>query len=271
MKLSTARIRRLVQFVLSPSFRKNRRLSKAYDEMFRGVEGGTLLVEAPAFHGSFELDCRSHIAKRLLVERSYEPDVVAMVGSRIRRDRDVIDVGANIGLFSVLMSGMISKENRLLAIEPTPGAANLLRRNLARNGRRNVVVFEGAATDRKGEFPIHVIPGMEEYSSLGKMVLPWIANRSHETLLVPGETVDSLVEQMELTPGLIKIDAEGAESAVLTGCPRTIERHRPAILCEAWPDEFNPVGGVTALRRFIASHKYSVHEFAHCELVALPL
>lgn len=263
---------RLIRFVLFPSRRAERRRRVAFDELFRAVEGGAMVVAAPQFGGSFEMDCRSHVLKRVLVERSYESDVAEAVRRRIDRQRDAIDIGANTGLFSVLMSRLLAPAGRVLAIEPTPGAARLLRRNLERNQCRNATVFEGVAAERAGTFTIHVIPGMEEYSTLGAMVHPSIAGRQHEALEVAGDTIDNLVSRLGLRPGLIKIDAEGAESAVLAGCRRTLQQHRPVILCEAWPQTLVAASGTadSSIDRIFGEHGYSLQAFSCGEILALP-
>ena len=165
------RTERLVRLATMPAYRAERRRRRTYDEIFRAV-AGTVLVSVPQFEGSFEIESRSHILKRLLVEIAYEAEVVETVRRRIDPGRDAIDVGANIGLFTVLMSGLIASGQRVLAIEPTPGAIRLLRANIQRNQRNNVEVFEGAAGSGPGPLTINVIEGMEEYSSLAPIIHP---------------------------------------------------------------------------------------------------
>jgi FkbM family methyltransferase len=263
---------RLLRFAVSRSYRAERRRRRAYEELFRPVEGGTLIVSAPYFGGCFEMDCRSHILKRLLVEQHYECEVLDAVKSCIDPDRDAIDVGANIGFFAVLMASLLLPPNRVLAVEPTPGARKRLQSNIERNGCRNVIVFGGVAAERSGVFSINVIAGMEEYSSLAKMVHPSIEGRDHQELPVPGKTIDELVEEHGLRPGFIKIDAEGAEQRVLAGSKATIERYRPVVMLEVWPDQLLAAAGGScgAVNEFFSSRGYSLRECAKGELIALP-
>ena len=139
-----------------------------------------------------------------------------------------IDVGANVGLYSVLLSRLLSSNRRVLAAEPTPGALRLLRSNLERNGcLENVVVFEGAVTDRRAAVTINTLQGQEEYSSIRTGV-----GEGEVSIDVEGRTIDDLVEQHGLKPGFIKIDTEGAELLVLRGGLNTLRVHRPVILSE---------------------------------------
>jgi FkbM family methyltransferase len=259
----------LLRFLTVPAVRAIRRimppanvlLARSYAQLFNAVEAGSLIVGMPDFLGSFEIDCHSDVLRCIMIHGGYEPDLVRTVKGRIDPGRDAIDVGANVGLFTVLMCGLLSASRRVLAIEPTPGALQYLHKNLHRNHcAANTIVFEGAATRMPGELTINVIPGMEEYSSIAELVHPAVKGRPMERIRVAGDTIDDLVERLALRPGIIKIDTEGAEFDVLSGASKTMARHRPVIVCECWPDSLaiaaggNP-GAVTHLLR---RHGYDV-------------
>jgi len=197
------------------------------------IEEGTLVVCLPEHQGCYEIDIRSHILKRILRTKQYEPDLVELVKKYIDCQRDVLDIGANIGLYSILFSKLINPERKVLAIEPAPIALKFLRRNIQRNAVSNVViVFEGVATNIQGQYKLNIIPGMEEYSSLGEMTHPSIQGKSYSTIEVYGDTIDRLVQRYHLNPGFLKIDAEGAEYLVLSGAIKTLQQYKPVILSE---------------------------------------
>jgi FkbM family methyltransferase len=252
---------------------KYERLSSALSELFQIVEGGSLIVNMPGFHGSFEIGAHSHILWRILVGHDYEPDVVKIVSDNIDPNRDAIDIGANIGLFTSLLSHLVSPCNRVLAIEPTPGALNYLKRNIKRNNiEAGVVLFEGVAARQRGEATINVIHGMEEYSSLANMVHPATKGKDYQQLSVPAETIDGLTEKFVLKPGFIKIDTEGAEYEVLSGCEQTMLVHRPVILCESWSDALIGAAGAVpgAVQDLFESRGYVTSKCADEELLAVP-
>ncbi len=148
-------------------------LQRILDYFFKNVEAGSLVISIPAFQGSFEMDFRSNLLKRALVEKHFEPDIAQLVKKHVDPFKDVLDIGANVGFYTILFSKIISESNKVLAIEPAPLALEYLRRNIARNGcTQLVLVFEGIATDSKGTYLLNIIPGMEEFSSIGKIVHP---------------------------------------------------------------------------------------------------
>jgi FkbM family methyltransferase len=203
------------------------------DSYLNIVEEGNLVIRSPEFYGSFEMDFRSHILRRFLLTGNYEPEIVQIIKKIVDPKRDVIDIGANIGLFTTLFSKIISKSNKVLSIEPTPNALKYLYNDIKRNNLDDkVIVYEGVASNRKGNFKIKTITGLEEYSSIGDLVHPAIKDLSAKEIMVKGDTIDNLVEASRLNPGLIKIDVEGAEYLVLMGAARTLDLHKPIIISE---------------------------------------
>ncbi|RMD60524.1 FkbM family methyltransferase [Candidatus Parcubacteria bacterium] len=212
--------------------RRNRLKRFLWDSLFERVEGGTLIVRVPEFQGIFEFDARSHILSKLLRTGRFEPDLVQLVHQYLIPDRDVIDIGANVGLYTVLFARITTDEARVLAVEPVPSVLKRLHANLRRNQvETKVLVYEGVVTKSPGVYPLHAVEGLEEYSSLGDIVHA-DAQGPMYTLTVSGETVDHLVATWQLQPGFIKIDAEGAEHLVLGGAEQTLRQYRPVILTE---------------------------------------
>lgn len=202
--------------------------------MFCLVEEGSVVVRLAEFGGSFEIDVRSHIFRRVSSARQYESELAAIVKRYIDLGRDAIDVGANVGFFSVLLAKSLDPGRRVLAIEPTPLAVKYLRNNIRRNEvNDSVLVFEGAAKDVSGPCVLSVIEGKEEYSSLGGIHHCKVQGELSKEIEVPGSTIDELVEKYGLSPGFIKIDTEGAECLVISGAKETIRKYRPVILSEA--------------------------------------
>lgn len=204
-----------------------------YDFLFDKVNEGTLRVYIPDFLGSFEIQVKSHILKKMLCFKQYEPELIDVAKRYIDPKKDILDIGSNIGLYSVLFSQIISNNNRVLSIEPTPMALKFLIKNIKNNRcQDSIIIFDGVATDIKGEYQLKTISGMEEYSSLKDIVHPAVKDKLQEIISVKGDTIDDLVDYYDLTPGFIKIDVEGAEYLVLKGAINTIKRYKPIILSE---------------------------------------
>ncbi|MBI4731592.1 MAG: FkbM family methyltransferase [Chloroflexi bacterium] len=204
-----------------------------FNTAFSNVEDGSLVVNIPDLGGRYEIGFHSHILLRVLRKKQYEPELVALAKQYLNPEKDVLDIGANIGLFTAFFAQRLKNSYKVLAIEPTPLAQYYLRRNIERNGVGPTVInFEGLATESPGRCEINVIPGKEEYSSLGEIVHFSTAGQVTQKISVVGETVDNLVERYHLHPGFIKMDTEGAELLVLRGSGKTLREERPVLLME---------------------------------------
>jgi FkbM family methyltransferase len=196
-----------------------------------------LLVEDPVirvkeFQGVFLIDRRSDVFKRLLIRETYEPSMANLVLRYLDRDRDVIDVGANIGFYTVLFAQTL-REAKVLAIEPTSNSLGRLRKNIQLNDvAGKTIIFEGALSDFQGRGELKALAGKEEYSTLGRWRHPSIREKEFTTYEIEISTIDSLAGKYSLKPGLIKIDVEGMESSVLRGARDTLINERPVILSE---------------------------------------
>lgn len=190
------------------------------------------VITVAGYPGRFAISPKSDILRRVLVSGTYEPALAQLCREHVDAGRDAIDVGANIGLYSMLLADLV-RGGRVLAVEPTPGALRRLRRNIAMNGRDDrVVVFPGAAAAASSTVSIAIVPGREEYSTAGALVHPSVGGAAFETVEVAAQTIDSLVSTFALNPGFVKIDVEGMEHTVLAGMRSTMENFQPVILAE---------------------------------------
>ncbi|MCI0401702.1 MAG: FkbM family methyltransferase [Nitrososphaera sp.] len=190
------------------------------------------LIRVDTFCGTFAMDVRSDLFRRIIENGEYESYLAKYCLQYLDRNRDVIDVGANIGFYTVLFAKQLY-HRKVLSLEPTQRAYERLLRNILENGvAENVIVFNGVAAESTGTREINFIEGKEEYSSLGEMAHPSIVGQVYDKQRVSSSSIDDLVEINHLDPGFIKVDTEGCEHMVFSGCQQTLRQKRPVILSE---------------------------------------
>ncbi len=244
MRSLTHRLRqsRVLRACVAPLLAKRRQLAnpgRLYEvqvwERLHALLSEDPVVRVAEFNGTFQLDARSHVFQRILLEGQYEPELARLCLELAPADRDVIDVGANAGFFSVLLARHLN-QCRVLSIEPSGTMASRLRANVERNGVGDIVdIFEGAASDHPGEVTLTGIDGREEYGTIGALAHPAVRNDETATTQaqrIEARTLDSLVSDFALSPGFIKIDVEGAEHLVFRGATDILHTHRPIVLSE---------------------------------------
>jgi FkbM family methyltransferase len=157
----------------------------------------------------------------------YERQVVRFL-KRVLHERMVcLDIGANVGYFTLLMSRIVGPSGSVISFEPTPHTFEVLRKNIALNGCENVRVEQIALFDRQDTLEFHEgPPGYEVYNSLGNITHPSAAEQSFTTTKVQCLTLDSyLATSHTKHVDFIKMDVEGAERFVLNGMLRTLDEH----------------------------------------------
>jgi FkbM family methyltransferase len=144
----------------------------------------------------------------------------ALLASFSDRQGDALDVGANIGYYSLYLAPQVRSVH---AFEPDPRNLSVLRLNT--RGVENVHIVEAAVSDRRGT--VHLDIGSDPEIS---HVLP---EPRATTVEVPATTIDAYVsEHPSIWVSAIKIDVEGHDLAVLRGSEETIAAFSPLVLTE---------------------------------------
>jgi FkbM family methyltransferase len=146
----------------------------------------------------------------------WEGDEVAALLSLLETHDVVIDIGANVGIYSCLAA---SRGKQTVAIEPLPRNLNYLYRNLWDNQIRNVEVFPMGLAKAPGPRRIY------GYGGIASFLPGWAQAREAQSTLVPITSLDALVNgRFGNKRLLIKLDVEGFELEVLAGAVGTLDR-----------------------------------------------
>jgi FkbM family methyltransferase len=143
-----------------------------------------------------------------------------------------VDVGANLGEWTVPLARAVGAAGRVVALEPAPRSAAALEKTLAANGLTQAEVMRCAIGDRDGtaEFAVPVVTSARTDTGTARI---GPACAGHESLHVPLRSLDSLAAERGLDRlDLIKIDVEGNERQVLEGAATMLERCRPILVIE---------------------------------------
>lgn len=144
-----------------------------------------------------------------------------------------VDVGANIGLYTLLFAKLVAPGGRVFAFEPSPENARRLRVNLLLNEVAHVTVEETAVFSRGGTVTLNLFEDrLGPWHSLGRPELPdpFAAGRTvapTRSVDVPAVTLDEYAERNRIERiDLLKIDVEGAEPDVLAGATGLLQARR---------------------------------------------
>jgi FkbM family methyltransferase len=168
-----------------------------------------------------------YVARDIFYRRQWEPEETALLRSITPVGGTFLDVGANIGYFTLLASRWVGPSGTVFAFEPVSTTHARLQRNLALNPTSNVIAVKEGASSAPGTAAI----ALEDDAGHSHLFAGETNVGRQETITLT--TVDAFVASKGLKRvDVIKIDTEGADFEVLRGAEATLRRFRPVVLME---------------------------------------
>ena len=204
-----------------------------------------------------------HIGDSIFVDGLYEGALLQSAFSTLLASHAAqfaqsacLDVGANIGNHSVFFADRFA---RVIAIEPNPVFCLAFRATVALNKLTNVELLECGLGAEAGRL------AYQQSSAANLGASHFVATErdssvARDCLQLEIKVGDDVVESLDIRRlGLIKIDVEGLELAVLKGLVRTLTRQDPVVMFEAHPevDRSNAEATLEFLRKLGFIHLYS--------------
>ena len=142
----------------------------------------------------------------------------------------VIDIGANVGVFTVSLGSVLRLSGLIWAFEPLPSNVVRLRENIQLNGLKNVEIYPIALGNHDGDVTFHLSSDPLFHSMVG--VAP--KRDTGRTITVTVDCLDNIWKKAGRPQvSLIKIDVEGAELEVLEGAEELLKKNLPLLMLEA--------------------------------------
>ncbi len=177
------------------------------------------------------LDITNPHTWELIGGREQEVPVKKTLMNNINEGDTIIDVGANMGEFSIIAAKKVGQKGRVISIEPLKQAVSWLEKNLTLNCFSNYEILEKAIGKNKGIMTLY----QKSESSQHGILDPDI---SEKKLVNAGEiivdTIDDIISSRNITKvEMLKIDVEGFEYEVLCGCKNSFKENKiKKIICE---------------------------------------
>jgi FkbM family methyltransferase len=163
----------------------------------------------------------------------YEKEKMSAVFSLLRRGGTFVDVGGNVGDYSLLAARIVGDAGRVICFEPGPANCLWIKKSIQLNGYKNVDLFEIALSDTVGEATLYLAEQCGFHSLLKDQ-----QERQTGVIQIKTRTLDNILNEIGVqTVDVMKIDVEGAELQVLRGAFHTLEKNPQLILLlELHPD-----------------------------------
>ena len=173
---------------------------------------------------------------------TYELDKQVLFSKYIKSGMTVFDIGANVGLYSLLSSVLAGNEGKVFSFEPLSENLSYLKKHIELNNLRNVKVIDKAVNDK-----------------ISKLRFTFGDNRSAGHISKYGEieiettSVDEFIKDGNPLPDLIKMDIEGAEYDALVGATNILKRKKPVIFLATHSNELR-----SKCLKLLTEHGYTI-------------
>jgi FkbM family methyltransferase len=231
----TSQIQNLVRSALRPIARFARRILTPPEPPV--VFDWHQINAGPARGAELILPSNAAITERI-VDGGYEQQVLAFVSALVKQDEVCFDIGGHYGYYTLCLANLAPR-GQVHTFEPVSTLAKRIRQAADRSGLGHVTVHQAAVAGEIGEMDLYYDQSGQGDDSMAYLdayggVDTEAAHehyRSFSRTKVQSVTLDSLVNQLP-APSFIKMDAEGAEAAILRGGLNLVRRFRPRLLIE---------------------------------------
>jgi len=163
---------------------------------------------------------KTSIGKQILINNSFEKEDTQYLKSIIKNDWNIIDIGANIGYYSMLFA-KYARDGNIYAIEPIEYHCNMIKLSAWMNDFNNINFYQNIVSDREQEFDF-CISEDGAFSS----IIDTNRVKTEKKVKVTSLVIDRFIDEIKKDIDLLKIDAEGAEKLILNGAIESLKNRK---------------------------------------------
>ena len=229
------------------------------------VKPGYIRVEDKGVSFELLIDPKNGVLDEyLFINSKYERHITSEMHTYVKPGDIVLDIGANIGLHTILLAKITGAYGQVYAFEPIPSIYTQLEKSIEKNNIKNIRVGKFALGEKKEELYININLGCVASSS----ILDKDVSNMTTNIKIQVRTLDSLNLQKV---DFIKLDVEGYEWNVISGGMNTIKRYKPTIIFEYSPDYFRRAGNNDGnkILNFMIDNNYVMYDLENKNKVVL--
>lgn len=182
------------------------------------------------------VDLADELVGATIAAGAYEPHVTKAIAEALRSGNTFVDLGANIGYYSLLAAAVVGPGGSVIGFEARPDNVFLARLSVRENGFRNVTLHNLAVADRDSTLRMHA----PEHTSLSKVVDSSVTPEAG-FVCIPAVALDDALAGTDRVD-VLKMDIDGGEVRALQGMRGLLARCRPKLFFEFAPFTLRELG-----------------------------
>ena len=217
---------------------RSQKIVNLYEETFSKISSGVRLEYIKIGGQKLYLDKEDSL---LLSTRkdSYDKFEIECLKRIIKKGDIVVDLGANIGYYTLILAQLVGEFGHVYAFEPEPSNFELLSKNVKENNHNHVTLVQKAVSDKNSKINLYV----SKRNLASHRIFDGEDKR--ESIEIDVITLDEYFKNFEKPIKFIKIDVEGAEGATLLGASKIIKNSKNlVIMMEYFPKWIKKFGDI---------------------------
>ena len=167
----------------------------------------------------------------------YEPYETELIKKQIKKGDVILDIGANIGYYTLIFANIVGKEGRVYAFEPDPENFAILKKNIEINNYDNVVLIRKAVSNKSGKIRLYLCEDNKGDHRI------YDSYDGRESIDIEAITLDEYFKDYNGRIPLIKMDIQGAEFGAFEGMTSILKKNKNIkIFTEFWPQGLQKFG-----------------------------
>jgi FkbM family methyltransferase len=220
-------------------------------------------IKAPTIFGQQIYVCLSDIAvsREIILTSNWEPEVGQSILSLINQDSYFLDIGSNIGWFSMMVADHIQKRNgrgKVIAVEANPMIVQYLAASVTDAGLNHITSIKPYAVSNG--YGIIQMEAVEEGNIGGLNIRPLCKSDGIKRNIIPTVVLDDILEDLPKLD-LVKMDIEGAEPLALEGMKKMLDKFSPKIIMEINSDGLRNVSDKSVMELLYQMKSYGYKSF----------
>lgn len=190
--------------------------------------------------GTLVLNKKDPVISGSLTFGIYEPFEAELFRGLLRSGMTVVDIGANIGYYTIIAARRVAPGGKVIAFEPEPENFAFLNASVEKNGFKNVSLHNLAVSDKAEKINLNLYESNKGKHSIVKDSVD--SREFSETILIQSIALDEFLKTQGVSQiDIIKMDIEGAESLALSGMQKTLAKAN-VLFMEFTPDSVRKAG-----------------------------
>ncbi|MDH3618106.1 MAG: FkbM family methyltransferase [Nitrosopumilus sp.] len=173
------------------------------------------------------------ISRYIAIKKIWEPDETNFFNKSIDKGMTIIDIGANIGYFTLLFSKLVGDSGKVITFEPNPHSFKILKKNVQSNKIKNITLFSNAIGKSNHSTKLFLSKINSGDNRISEKIIE-TSDLQRESVDVDVVTLDDTLRNMSID--FLKIDAQGSEMNIIQGAKNIIKNNdQIKLIIEFWP------------------------------------